>query len=85
MSAADLFDEPREHGGGAGNQVAAEYRYTDEHGQLLFVKERRVPKDFRLKRPDGRGGWARGLGDTRRVLYNLPAVLAAVAAGRRCT
>lgn len=82
MSAADLRDEPREHGGGTGYQVAAEYRYADERGQLLFVKERRVPKDFRLKRPDGRGGWAWGLGDTRRVLYNLPAVLAAVAAGQ---
>ncbi len=41
-----------------------------------------MPKDFRLRRPDGRGGWAWGLGDTRRVLYNLPAVLAAIAAGR---
>ena len=82
MSAAGLFDEPREHGSGDGYQVAAEYRYTDEHGQLLFVKERRVPKDFKLRRPDGRGGWAWGLGDARRVLYNLPAVLAVVAAGQ---
>jgi len=83
MSRADLYDEPRSGDNGSGFQVTAEYRYTDEHGQLLFVKERHVPKDFRIKRPDGRGGWAWGLGkDPRRVLYNLPAVLAAVAAGQ---
>lgn len=78
LTTADLYDEPREHSNGHRPTVVAEYRYTDEHGQLLFVKERRVPKDFRIKRPDGRGGWMWGLGDTRRVLYNLPAVLAAV-------
>ena len=81
MSAAQLEDEPGA-ANGRGYEVTAEYRYTDERGQLLFVKERRVPKDFRLKRPDGRGGWVPGLGDARRVLYNLPAVLAAIAAGQ---
>jgi 5S rRNA maturation endonuclease (ribonuclease M5) len=76
MSAADLRDEPS--GGNRGFQVVAEYRYTDERGELLFVKERRVPKDFRLRRPGGQ--W--GLGDVRRVLYNLPAVLDAMARGQ---
>jgi hypothetical protein len=81
MSAGDLFDELR---GGSHERarVTAQYEYTDEHGQLLFVKERRVPKDFRLRRPDGRGGWIWSLGDTPRVLYKLPAVLAAVASGQ---
>jgi hypothetical protein len=82
MSAADLYDEPRQQGNGASYQVTATYAYTDEHGRLLFAKERRAPKDFRIKRPDGRGGWAWGLGDARRVLYNLPAVLAAIEAGQ---
>lgn len=81
MRAADLFDEPRD-GNGQGFRVVAEYKYTDERGTVLFVKERRSPKDFRCKRPNGRGGWSYTLGDTRRVLYNLPAVLDAIAAGR---
>lgn len=62
--------------------VIATYEYTDEQGTVLYVKERRLPKDFRVKRPDGRGGWSWSLGDTRRVLYRLPEVLAAVASGR---
>ncbi len=63
--------------------VVAEYRYTDEHGELLYVKERREPKDFRVRRPDGKGGWAWGLGDgTRRVLYRLAELHDAITAGR---
>jgi Protein of unknown function (DUF3987) len=61
--------------------VTAEYRYTDEHGELLYVKERREPKDFRVRRPDGRGGWVYSLGGTRRVLYRLPELAPAIAAG----
>ena len=66
---------------GAGPVVVAEYRYTDESGEVLYVKERREPKDFRLKRPDG-GGWRWNLGGVRRVLYRLPEVAEAIAAGR---
>lgn len=55
----------------------AEYKYTDERGELLYVVERHDPKDFRQRRPDGRGGWLWSLNGTRRVLYNLPEVLAA--------
>jgi hypothetical protein len=62
--------------------VVAEYPYTDEAGAVLYAKERREPKDFRLKRPDGRGGWRPGLGDVRRVLYRLPRVAGAIEAGR---
>jgi hypothetical protein len=58
------------------------YRYVDESGRLLFECVRYWPKDFRQRRPDGNGGWAWSLADTRRVLYRLPAVLQAVAAGR---
>jgi hypothetical protein len=80
MSAADLFDEPR--GSDRQRPVTVEYRYTDEHGNLLFVKVRKLPKAFWIKRPDGRGGWIKGIGDARRVLYNLPAVLDAIASGQ---
>ncbi len=42
-----------------------------------------APKDFRQRRPDGRGDWTWKLGNTRRVLFRLPKVIEAVAAGRR--
>jgi hypothetical protein len=83
LSARDLFDDPRGSRRALPFRVAAEYRYTDEHGELLYVKERREPKDFRVRRPDGRGGWTWRLSaGTRRVLYRLPEVIKAVREGR---
>ena len=76
LEQSDLFDGPL--GGRAGHVVVAEYVYTDEVGEPLFIKERRSPKDFRCKLPDG----TYRLGDVRRVLYRLPDVLAAVKDGR---
>lgn len=61
-------------------KVAATYAYCDEAGQLLFEVCRYEPKDFRQRRPDGRGGWLPSLDDTRRVLYRLPELLEADAA-----
>ena len=78
----DLFDQPRKARERAPRRVIAEYRYTDENGELLFVKVRFEPKDFRVKRPDGRGGWAWSIGAARRVLYRLPEVAAAVSSGQ---
>ena len=79
----DLFDQPRKARDQAPRRVVAEYRYTDEHGELLFVKVRFEPKDFAVKRPGRpRRLDCTGIGDdTRRVLYRLPEVLAAVKAG----
>jgi putative DNA primase/helicase len=77
LKMGDLFDEPR----GPRHEVAR-YAYSDENGDLLFEVVRFEPKDFRQRRPDGNGGWIWKLGDTRRVLYRLPAVLEAVKAGR---
>jgi hypothetical protein len=78
MSGADLFDELRER---QERRVVAEYDYTDEHGEVLFRKVRYEPKDFTQYRTvNGRKVYR--LGDVRRVLYRLPAVLAAVAEGR---
>jgi len=62
--------------------LVAKYPYLDETGTLLFEKLRYVDsangkKEFRQRKPDGRGGWEYKLGDTPRVLYNLPAVLKA--------
>lgn len=63
-------------------KIAAVYKYTDEAGQLLFEVIRYQPKDFRQRRPDGEGDWSWKLGDTRRVLYHLPELIAGVAAGK---
>lgn len=56
-------------------KITAVYQYTDEAGSLLFEKVRLEPKSFRVRRPDGKGGYIWNIGDTRRVIYNLPAVI----------
>ena len=68
----DLVSEDR-----SAKHIAAKYPYTDEHGKLLYQKVRFDPKEFQLRRPNGRGRWSFSLGDVRRVLYRLPEVLAA--------
>jgi len=55
----------------------AAYDYRDETGALLFQVLRYQPKDFRQRRPDGKGGWLRNLDGVRRVPYRLPEILAA--------
>lgn len=64
-------------------EILATYDYTDEEGRLLFQVVRFYPKDFRQRRPVAGGEWEWSLRDTPRVLYRLPEVRAAVAAGRR--
>lgn len=57
------------------------YDYVDESGNVLFQKVRYVDQDgkktFRQRRPGGNGEWIYSLGDTPKVLYNLPAVIKA--------
>jgi Protein of unknown function (DUF3987) len=60
-------------------KIARTYDYRDERGELLYQVVRLEPKDFRQRRPDGRGGWDWKLGDVRRVLYRLPELIKAVA------
>lgn len=62
-------------------RITATYDYVDASGALLFQVVRYEPKDFRQRRPDGRGGWDWKKGEE--VLYRLPQVIAAVAAGER--
>jgi hypothetical protein len=75
MEPKDLFAEaarqPRKR------RIVAEYPYTDERGTLLYQNVRFDPKGFQQRRPDGRGGWTWNLDGVPRVLYNLPAVVAA--------
>jgi AAA domain len=63
------------------------YSYVDEQGEELF-QALRVPvpggKTFFQRRHDSEkpSGWNWSLGDTRRVLYRLPQVIAAIEDGR---
>lgn len=61
--------------------LVKEYDYLDENGELLFQKLRYVNqwgvKTFRQRRPLSNGDWAYSLGETPKVLYNLPYVIKA--------
>lgn len=78
LDVAELF--PREERTN-GRAIVARYPYVDEEGRLLFEAVRFSPKDFRQRRPDGRGGWEWNLKGVRRVLHRLPELLAAVERG----
>ncbi len=58
-------------------KVVATYPYVDENSELLYEVVRYEPKDFKQRQPDGNGGWSWKTAGMRRVLYRLPAVLAA--------
>ncbi len=64
------------------DRVVAEYRYVDEAGRLLYEVLRKKPKGFSQRKPRPGGGWEYKTADVRKVLYRLPDVIAAVAAGR---
>jgi hypothetical protein len=53
------------------SKIVATYDYRDSTGQLRYRKIRTDPKSFFFERPDG----ARGLGNERRLLYNLAQLL----------
>lgn len=48
------------------------YDYEDLHGNLIFQSVKFLnPKDFRQRRPDGRGGWIWNLEGVNLTLFNL--------------
>jgi hypothetical protein len=65
-------------------EAVAVYDYPDENGRLLFQVLRTADKQFPARVADKakKSGWTWRLGDTRRVLYRLPKVIAAVDAGQ---
>lgn len=81
LAAGDLFDEQQRPQASRKPRIARTYDYTDEAGELLYQVVRYEPKGFRQRRPDGQGGWIWDAKGVRKVLYRLPAVLAAKAAG----
>jgi AAA domain/CHC2 zinc finger len=64
--------------------VVASYDYRDNDGRVLFQKQKYKrdgqAKTFRVRHPDGKGGWSTGIdpqdGKTKRVLYNQPLLVA---------
>jgi len=76
----DLF--PRLGRNGKGHRkIVGSYDYHDADGRMLFQTLRMEPKDFRQRRPDGRGGWEWNLNGVEPVLYRLQEVLLAVESG----
>ena len=58
--------------------IETTYDYQDADGSLLFqVVRLRNPKRFSQRRLDSKGKWIWNLRDVKRVLYNLPKLLAA--------
>lgn len=55
-------------------EIVKIYDYFDQGGSLLFQTVRFFPKDFRQRRPDGRGGWIYNLKGVTPVIYRLPQV-----------
>lgn len=87
LKLADLFTAQRPARNGRdierykGLPIVAYYDYTDENGTLLYQVMRTDPKgDFPCRHPDPdkSGSWIWKMKGVTRVLYKLPAVLAAI-------
>jgi hypothetical protein len=67
-------EEPKQSASSArppDENVVATYDYTEADGTLLYQAVRYEPKDFRQRRPGGRGGWI-WKSSERSVLYRWP-------------
>lgn len=56
-------------------KIITTYDYQDAIGKVIYQVLRYEPKEFSVRRPDGKGNYITGLGDVPKVLYNLPQVL----------
>lgn len=84
LKLSDLFaDNAKPSGQTPKARIVATYDYNDESGALLFQVCRFEPKDFRQRRPDGKGGCNWSTKGVRKVLFRLPETIAAVTAGKR--
>jgi hypothetical protein len=75
----DLFTTSASRGANVkqrAGRVEDRYPYVDEASRLLFEVERKDPKGFSVRRPNGKG-WISNLDGVRRVLYRLPQVIEA--------
>jgi putative DNA primase/helicase len=76
MKVAELMPETKQQPT-TKSTIVATYDYVDENGQLVFQVLRFEPKDFRQRKPDGRGGWDWSTKGVKQVPYRLPSILKA--------
>jgi len=77
--------KPKANGHAGPKRIVATYDYVDAVGVLRFQVLRFEPKDFRQRRPDGKGAWIWNLPlmpEHRFLLYRLPEVQEAIALER---
>jgi putative DNA primase/helicase len=80
LEMADLFDKKNGSRKSANadklGEIVAVYDYRSSTEELLYQTVRYRPKDFRQRRPNGKGGWIWNLTGVKRALYRLPELLA---------
>ena len=64
------------------SKIVATYDYRDAAGGLAFQVVRFEPKDFRQRRPDGKGGWVWKMQGVRLVPFRLPETVDAISSKR---
>ena len=52
-------------------QIVRTHNYKDVNGNLLYQVIRYEPKEFKYRRPDGKGGWIWNMNGIEPVLYHL--------------
>lgn len=67
---SDIIGRPRTKVASKG-RIVATYDYKDDDGVLLHQTVRFEPKEFRQRRPDGKGGWVWNLQGIEPILYRL--------------
>jgi hypothetical protein len=67
---------------GHGRRIVATYDYVDAHGILQYQTVRYDPKGFAQRHPDSQNGWVWNMHGVRPLIYHLPEILQAIAAGQ---
>lgn len=78
LKALEIAPEPRQN---RARRVVATYSYQGPTGSEIRQKVRYEPKDFRIRHKDATGQWVYKAGAGPAVLYRLPELIRAIAAG----
>lgn len=79
LTVKNLFPAKEQTGSSISEQgfhIDRVYDYRDFSGALCYQVVRLIPKDFRIRRPDGKGGWIWNKHGVQLILYRLPELLA---------